>query len=50
MADEEMDDKITEDPDEQVEDDEMSPGEAGFARGAEEASDEKKEEDDDEVK
>ncbi len=49
---EEYDDAITEDPDEQVEDDEMSPAEAAFAKGAEEASegDKEKEEDNDEVK
>ena len=47
MKEEEFDDKIAEDPDDQVDDDEMSPGEAGFAKGAEEES---KESDDDEVK
>ena len=38
MSDEEYDDRITEDPDDQVEDDEMSPAEAAFQKGAEEAS------------
>ena len=49
---EEYDDAITEDPDDQVDDDEMSPAEAAFTRGAEEAGegDKKEEEDDDEVK
>lgn len=50
-------DKIAEDPDEQVDDDEMSPAEAGFSKGAEDASEKEKkekkegeeEEDDDEV-
>jgi len=43
---EEYDDSIEEDPDEAVEDDEMNPGEAGFARGEAKASqgDEDKEE------
>jgi hypothetical protein len=46
MADDEEFDRIVEDPDEQVDDDEMSPAEAGFTKGEEEASDEeeKKEE------
>jgi hypothetical protein len=48
---EEYDDAITEDPDSQVDDDEMSPAEAAFTKGAEEASQgKKKSEDDDEVK
>jgi hypothetical protein len=42
MAEEEYDDKIAEDPDDQVEDDEMSPAEAGFSRGAEAAAEEEK--------
>ena len=45
---------ITEDPDSQVDDDEMTPGEAGFAKGAEieddEESEEEEESTDDEVK
>jgi hypothetical protein len=44
MAEEEYEDKIAEDPDDQVEDDEMSPAEAGFAKGAEEAGERKKKE------
>ncbi len=39
MAEEEFD-NITEDPDSQVEDDEMSAAEAGFALGAEDEDDE----------
>ncbi len=56
MSDDEEVDKIAEDPDEQVEDDEMSPAEAGFVRGEEEAEvskkkkEEEEDEDDDEVK
>ncbi|MCK5283444.1 MAG: hypothetical protein KAK00_08625 [Nanoarchaeota archaeon] len=48
MPEEEFDDAITEDPDEQVDDDEMSPAEAGFARGAEEAGEKEKDKDSDE--
>ncbi|MBD3164563.1 hypothetical protein GF323_05135 [Candidatus Woesearchaeota archaeon] len=43
---EEYEDDIIEDPDEQVDDDEMSPGEAGFQRGAEKAGEEESEEED----
>ncbi len=43
MAEEEYDDKIAEDPDDQVDDDEMSPAEAGFSRGAEAAAEEEEE-------
>jgi hypothetical protein len=48
---EEYDDAIIEDPDEQVDDDEMSPGEAGFQKGAEAAleGDEDEKKDSDEV-
>ena len=53
MPEEEYDDRIAEDPDDQVDDDEMSPAEAAFQRGAEAAGEgdkENKEEDEDEVK
>jgi hypothetical protein len=48
---EEYEDSIIEDPDEQVNDDEMSPAEAAFSRGAEQASqgDKSEESEDDEV-
>ena len=50
MEEEEMEDKITEDPDDQVDDGGMSPDEAGFIKGAEDAStDKEKKEDDDEL-
>lgn len=48
MSEEEYDDAITENPDDQVDDDEMSPAEAAFQRGAEEAGEGEKKEDKDE--
>ena len=45
---EEYDDNIIEGPDEQVDDGEMSPAEAGFTKGAEEASQGEEEDEDDE--
>jgi len=41
-------DRITETPDDQVDDDEMSAAEAGFARGAEQAGEKEKKSDDEE--
>lgn len=49
---EEYDDAIAEDPDEQLEEDKMTPAEAAFTKGAEDASEgeeEKEEDEDDEV-
>ena len=43
---EEYEDAITEDPDEQVDDDEMSPAEAGFQKGAEQEEKKEKEDED----
>jgi hypothetical protein len=49
MAEDEAD-EIEETPDEQLEDDEMSPGEAGFQKGAEEEEEEEESKKEDEVK
>jgi hypothetical protein len=45
MVEDDFEDRIAEDPDDQVEDDEMSPGEAGLTRGAEEEKEEAEDED-----
>ena len=46
---EEMNDRISGDPDDLVEDDEMNPAEAGFAKGEEEAETSRKKDDEDEL-
>lgn len=50
MREEDYEDDIIEDPDDQVADDEMSPGEAGFQRGADEAAEGSPDSKEDELK